>query len=224
MKFSATQIEAITQGVLQQLRSRGVVVSQSANSPVANGGGDEKVTGGITLSSKVITEDMLAAADVAGKSVRIPLGSVITPSGHDYIRRHHVIVQTGEPTAAVGSVGTLITMNNFATAASAASTAKWAKLAADCEFQAAAIAQKHLPGKVVCCVAEPSTTACLLNRDRSIRAAVITENTDIGVLDSTMNPHVVCLNPIGWSFAALLRLLKQVSPGDAAPSSWKELS
>lgn len=227
MTFSSTQIEVITQSVLRELRSRGVAIAAEHSSdprPEVRPGADV-LASGCGLNEKVITEDTLAAAEAAGRTVHISPGAVITPSGHDYIRRHGVTVTSSGKTNSPVADGTVIVMEDSPAALSAATTAGWQTDSAGCEFEAASKAKTHLSGPVVCSVEEPSTTACLLNRSVDIRAAVITHTTDIRLLGSVMNPHVICLSPAGWSFAALLKLLRHLTAVDReVPAKWKELS
>ena len=237
MNFTTEQIEAITQGVLLQLRSRGIVVSGgigaervgSRNARLSSGANTNgepttaKADQPVVVGS-VVTEDMLSAAGIGGGTIQIDAGAVITPSGHDYIRRHQIAVVSSSVGVSNTAPGLLLFMGNLPAATSAASTANWQTIDVGCEREAAAKARKELPAPVVCCVDEPSIAACLLNRDQSIRAAVITDATDLTHLVSSMNPHVVCINAVGWSFASFLRLLKQMTTHTAAPSSWKELS
>ena len=97
MNFSTTQIEAITQGVLQQLRSRGVVVSRgTGNNPVPSLPADA----GLPVGDKVITEDSLAAIGAAGKTVRIAssgwlLTTSTLPRKDMQIARRHEMTLSG---------------------------------------------------------------------------------------------------------------------------------
>ena len=223
--FSSQQIELITQGVLQEPRSRGVVVT-AADATASDSSVDAvpKVTANaVEVSTTVLTEDSLAAINAAGQTLSVPYGAVITPSGHDYIRRHGITISTAAVPRGDSAGGVLIAAGSIPAAAVAAETARWQVVEVGCEFEAAGRAASHLPQPVVCCVAEPAVAACLLNRDAAVRAAVITQHTDIRVLGRLMNPHVVCLNSVGWSFAAVLQLLRQLSAaGNAAPAGWKE--
>jgi len=231
MNFTSQQIEAITASVLRELASRGVAVAanlrsgtrQSSVAEVRSESGDS----GYVIADKVVTEDALVAAGAAGQTVSLTVGAIITPSGHDYIRRNGVTVTSGINTSATAksASGLLIMIGNCSSALSAASTAKWQVVEAGCEFDAATKATKQNQSPIVCTGGEPSVTACLVNRNADIRAAVVTQNTDIELLTSVMNPQVLCLDSSGWSFAALLRLFRQLSVSNsAAPAGWKEVT
>lgn len=232
MIFSSQQIETITQSVLQELRSRGVAIAAADAGSTHSFNGKPQATAsdtkadacGLPLNAKVITEDSLLAAGVSGKTISIPAGAVITPSGHDFIRRNNVSITNGGVNTPATSGGLLIVIGDCSAAASAASSAKWRATKAGCEVDAANKTTKHMPRPVVCIGGEPSVTACLLNRTKEIRAAVIATDTDLHQLSTAMNPQVVCLNSVGWTFAAVLKLLRQLNGSNAAaPSKWKEL-
>lgn len=226
MNYTETQIEAITRRVLRELSSRGVGIASARpeTSPAPSQSSEHVAVAGI--DAKVITEDTLAAANAAGQTILVVAGAVITPSGHDYIRRNSVTISNHAPAAANQvSSGVLVVSGNNTAATSAANTAKWNIISAGCDFDAAEKARGELSQPVVCSVAEPSLTACLLNRNAEIRAAVITQTTDIGLLGTIMNPQVICLDSAGWSFAALLKLFRRLVTGNTtAPDAWKELA
>lgn len=229
MTFSREQIEAVTASVLRELASRGVAVAASSSlvttkivSPVAGPGNGDN--GSVALSEKVISEETLAAAKAIGKNVEIPAGAIITPSGHDYIRRNRITVTSLLATGKTSAEGMLIVVGQSATAASAAKTAKWSVIAAGCERDAAKKVRQQLSKPVICCGGEPAVTACLLNRDGDLRVAVVTQNTDVRRLGKLMNPQVICLDAAGWSSAQLLKLLRAMPFGAGQPASWKELA
>jgi len=225
MTFNSSQIETITNGVLRELASRGVTVAAASLSPTPTAS-PRKLAADIGLSDKVVTEECLSAANAAGKTISIPAGAIITPSGHDYIRRHHVVIASrlGSSVTAATS-GILIAIGNCSSAISAAATAQWELITAGCEFDAADTSIQQNSKPIVCAGGEPSVTACLLNRNADVRAAVVTQNTDIKLLTSTMNPQVICLDSSGWSFAAMLRLFRTLNAGDlTTPKAWKEVN
>ncbi len=223
MTFSSQQVEAITRSVLRELQSRGVAIAAARNMSGDHSAGS--VAPAAVLQQKVITEDTLAAANAAGHSLSIPAGAIITPSGHDYIRRNAVSISSGLPVAP-GTIGVLVAVGSCSAASSAAAAANWTVDSTGCEFDAAEkatnAAMRH---PVVCCGGQPSIVACLVNRDASFRAALVTQNTDIDVLVSAMNPQVICLDSAGWTFTELRRLFRQMSATDnAAPAGWKEIT
>jgi len=215
MEFSVTQVDAITQGVLRELQSRGIDVESARGDRVSQ-----------TLNEKVVTEAVLEAANTAGRTVSLLAGAIITPSGYDYIRRNGVVLSSAVQTVTEKGIGILIAVGEARTATAAASALCWSVVDADCEVEAAENAVLSANSKpVVCCGGEPSIAACLINRDRKLRAAVVTVDTNMDLLHRTMNPHVVCMDPIGWSFTGLRNLLRRMSARTVdVPAGWKELT
>lgn len=240
MIFTTAQIEAITQDVLRELQSRGVAIAPapkgtgtgSASTKQASGtsaANDDSSPNGstatVSLNQSVITEDLLVAADVAGRTIAISGSAVLTPSGRDYIRRHKIRISTsGRETAAVQRTLSLVLVGRCSAAESAASSTKCAIVKAGCDPDAAYQSRKLIPNSVVTCSQQPAVVACLLNRDSAIRAAVVDASVSISELQATMNPQVVCVSPEGWSFADFRRLFRHLASADsAAPTAWKEL-
>lgn len=232
MTFDHEQLEAITQSVLRELRSRGVdVAAMRSASPKAASG---VVTPTVSLTSgdhlnmgeMVITEDTLRTAGAVGRTISIRSGAIITPSGQDYIRRHDVTVSGRQEATKTGAPGLLISVRECATAVSAAKAEKWNLVSADSDFAAARQARAAASDRpVVCCSSQPAVAACVLNREQGIRAAVVTRSTDLPQLWHLMNPQVVCLEPAGWSFTEVLGLFRQAAAAQpTVPADWRELS
>lgn len=226
MTYTKTQIEAITASVLRELASRGVAVAASSSNSKPKASVSNDVASGLPLNDKVVTEEALVAAGAAGKTVSIAAGAIITPSGHDYIRRNGVVVSSHIGSSiATSTGGILIAIGHSSSAISAAATAKWELVSAGCEFDAASKATQQNSRPIVCTGGEQSITACLINRKADLRAAVVTQNTDIKHLTSVMNPQVLCLDSSAWPFAAMLRLFRTLSAvSSTTPADWKELS
>ncbi|MCA9050556.1 MAG: hypothetical protein KDA89_17585 [Planctomycetaceae bacterium] len=235
MSFSESQIEVITQSVLRELSSRGIAVANAALTGESLNAPPEAKTqaavearnvlaSGCRLNDRVITEEILAGYSASGQ-VTVRSDAVITPSGHDYIRRSGLTVVRGVVGASRSGTGTLLAVGNCATAISAAAAAGWKTVEAGCEWDAARKATPLLnKERVVCCGGEASVTACLLNRNADVRAAVVTPASDTDKVIRKMNPQVVCLNHSGWSFVAVTRLLRSLaSVSLAAPEKWREL-
>lgn len=238
MTFSRQQIEAITQGVLRELSSRGIplaaqpAASSSQLTPPVSGPADNSTTqtlthaeqksGPIEFHNKVITEAALITAGAAGKTIVIPPTAIITPSGRDYIRHNSIVITSSVSPRQSTEGGLVVITGSAASAISAAGAAKWKTLTAGCERDAVRRIRQQSNQRIVCCGGEASAIACLLNRDVSIRAAVVTHTTDLENLIAMMNPQVFCLDS-AWSFAALLKLLRTLQQGGSdTPAEWKE--
>ena len=231
MNFNTQQIEAIVQSVIGQLVTRGVDVRQrrSMANRAANGNllsHDTAATAdaAIIISGKVITEECLATANAAGRAVRLQTGAIVTPSGHDFMRRHSVTMAGFSKDEDVAATAGLVVASSCHAAASAAGTAGWKLEEVSCEREAARVCHAQPSRRIVCCVDVPSITACLLNRRPDTRAAVLEPTAATEQLLTQMNPHVLVLESSRWSFTALLRLLKQLSRfGLNTPDGWEEV-
>lgn len=237
MTFHRQQIEAITQSVLRELSSRGIAltgqpaasaqpIDRTASGPVPSESNEtpKDATRPLEFHHKVITEAALIAAGAAGRTIAIPPAAIITPSGRDYIRHNSIITTSSVPSGASAADGLVVVTGNAASAVSAAGAAKWKTVSAGCERDAVRRIRQHSAQRVVSCGGEASAIACLLNRDINVRAAVVTQETDLEKLIAVMNPQVLCLSS-AWPFAAMLKLLRTLTQyGSDAPAGWKEWS
>lgn len=223
MTISAEFIDQIVHTVMREMQTR---TTPDTRTTLKDTGVEPSPTDRtISISSRVISENVLMAASAAGRTIALQPGTVITPSGRDFIRKNGVRL-----TSTVGTSGTAVTGGTFiavgpGTVSSAAAAAGWKILTAASETAAANLAsEKMAAGMVTSFGGEPSVVACLLNRDPAVRAAVVTRSTDLSKLTTLMNPHVICLDSMGWSFAELLRLLRGVSVSSLVPKQWQELT
>jgi hypothetical protein len=253
MSLSAERIEEIVRQVLQELQAGRTAPSASAASPVAHasrpagtaaiipaaaasaaevaaaGSGDAV----LRITDRAVTEAVLEAAGAAGRTVSLVRGAVLTPSGRDFVRRHNVRLSSfvaGMSTAAsavtplMAIPGILIVCGRETTARSAAAALNWTVREAADEFAAVQAAQDVLPERrVVCAGCEPAIAACLLNRNRSVRAAVLERAHGMEQVLERMQPHAVCLQASGWSLLQLTRLLERLQRPVRQPAGWVEV-
>lgn len=221
MTISAEFIDQIVQNVMREMQTR-VPMFDAAASMVQK---QSTTLETLQIGSRVISENVLITANAAGRAISLSPGAVITPSGRDYIRKNGVRMTSdvGGKTNSVVS-GTVIVIGDSSTS-SAASAAGWNTVTATSEFEAAALATEKLStGLVTTFGGEPSVVACLLNRNPVVRAAVVTRTTNLMTLTTVMNPQIVCLDSMGWSFAELLRLLRGLTLTSMVPKHWKEIT
>ena len=223
MTISAEYIDQIVQNVMREMQTR---TTSNAAVALRNAIVEKSPTDRtITINNRVVSENVLQTANAAGRTISLQPGTVITPSGRDFIRKNGVrltIAVGGNGDAAIG--GTFITVGG-GTTSSAATAAGWKTLTAPSENVAATLASETLATGVVASFGgEPSVVACLLNRDSAVRAAVVTRNTDMFKLASVMNPQVVFAVATGASFGVLLRLLRGLTLSSVAPKQWNELT
>ncbi len=218
MTFSSKFIDEIVQNVMRELNLPQTPAAAAPASPASAAPASH-------LTDRVITEDVLASHAAAGSTVVVAPGAVITPSGRDYIRRHSLLISTAA-SASPSDTGLILTVGDSAGVAAAAKSAGW-QIENVCSNHEAARQMKGRGAdcRTVCCTAQPSVVACLINRCSDRRVAVLTSDTCVTELLAEMNPDTVCLSASGWSFGRLTRLLRQLSSHEvAAPTSWKELA
>jgi len=227
-------IDEIVSNVLRQLssgdRHRLTHTSGAAprsGNPAADSSGpaDSQV---LVLSTLVVTEAELQDASAGGRTVSIPPGAVITPSGREFMRKYKVTVSEAATSKVAGSgVGVLLHSKaaNGTAVIAAASGVGWTIRSLSSDIEVTKVAAERLrETSVVCCCAEASVVACLLNRDPSVRAAVADPATDLATLLTAMNPHVICIGSNGWSVADVRRVLQAVTRHPRiSPSGWTEL-
>lgn len=224
MNFSSEQIEAITQGVLRELSSRGISISAARQGTDVCGNKSGSTVEGI--SERVITEEVLSGSRASQGRIAIPADAVITPSGRDYLRRHGLSVVRGQSSKTKASAGSLLTIGHCGSVTAAATSLGWTISAAACEFDAARQSIRLAGGQpVICCGGVATAVACLLNRDTGVRAAVASAGDDPEPVFRLMKPQVMCMNSKGWSFVETVRLMRLMSTsGQAPPAKWRELA
>ncbi len=221
MSFDTAYIDQIVHNVMREIQTRTSSNTPAAlMQPIASKTPAEQT---ISISSRVLSEKVLITANAAGRAISLQPGTVITPSGRDYIRKNGVRLTSEVSNTGCASLrGVFIAVGTHATT-SAASAAGWKALTASTEFDAARLASQHAAaGIVACCGGEPSVVACILNRNPAIRAAVITRATNLVTLITVMSPHVVCLDSSSWSFGDILKLLRSLAAA-SQPQGWKEI-
>jgi len=226
MKLTAEHVEEIVRSVLRELQPAPAAVSAPPAVAAATSKSVVVADGVITVNSLVVSEAVLSVAGVAGGTVSLLRGAVLTPSGRDYLRRHAVKVASQlSGTAAKVSSGLVIQSQRSAVVESAAGTAGWGIETVSGEDAAIGrVLQLQGIQPVVCVSADPAVVACLLNRRVDVRAAAVTGASDLQRLAERLRPTVLCLDGAGWSWTHLLRLLRMLSSAvRSAPVGWREL-
>ncbi len=236
MNISPDLVDQIVRDVMRELRacdtpSMVAAASEKNHHGIARPSTTEQATTRdsqhvITLTEKVVSEDVLAAAGAAGRSITLLPSAVVTPSGRDFIRRNQVRLQnTAINSETMTESGLLITIGESSSAQTAAKTAGWKVFSAGNEFSAADTALKvAVKQSVICSGGEPSIVCCLLNRQPSVRAAVVTKNTNLTALGNSMNPHVLCIESTSWSVVDILRVIRSLKRLPGTPANWQEIN
>lgn len=231
MNFSSEFIDQIVAGVMRELNLP-IPPKPVAAAPAVVATSDDAAA--IQVHCNVVTEHLLSQLKAEGRLISLTSAAVITPSGRDYIRKNNVRISSGiglgttTPTTqgnpqAIRTTGRLIQIGAATAPATAAAIAGWCQVSAASESEALRTLATRNPSQVqLCCGGEPSVLACLLNRDRQVRAAVVSRTTDLKRLSETMSPHVYCVDGSGWSVVDFVQLMKSLRPANAAPSGWTE--
>lgn len=239
MALTSDKLEEIVRQVLQELRTAqtgrptaAASVPAVSSVPVlaiqaASASHSGESTEVLRISDRAVTESVLANAGAAGRTVSLVRGAVLTPSARDYIRRHNVRLSSTLAASLVSStglsVGTVVIVGRESTVRLSAAAAGWPVREAADEFSAVLAAQELLPGRRVLCVCPyPAITACELNRDSAIRAAVIERADGMERLLERMQPQAVCLQSEGWGYPELSRLLGLMQRPLQQPAGWPE--
>jgi hypothetical protein len=220
MNLSSELIDRIVQNVIRELQARAVTGGTASAAAVTAEVGQPRP---LLIDHPVITEDVLATAQAAGRLVSLPSGAVLTPSGRDYIRKHGVRLSSAVAARQESRLrGLLITVGTVASATAAAVATGWKTDRVSVETDAVPMALQHAAEGRVICGGEPSIVACLLNRESGLRAAVVTKQTDLAALQTAMNPQVICFASEGWSYADVRRLLQSLKSPLDVPAGWNE--
>lgn len=206
MNFSSEQVDQITKHVLRELMSRGLVANRT-NAPEAGMPATD-----VGLITGVVTHDALQLANATG-TIRLATDAIVTPSGHEYIRKHGLHVQRATEATSVTSssvIGQIVWSVPAAAFTAASRRLNWKDTEVGDDASAIEGVQSDFQ-RHVCCVEYPSLVACELNRNPKMRAAVVTTQTNIDGLMAAMKPNVICLNPSGWPFQMARRILLALS-------------
>lgn len=230
LNFTRQQVESITQQVLHELRGRGIAVPvqqqrQHTIQPktAASEAAPVQTQNSIEVHGLIITEDTLIAAKAEGRSIRISSGAVITPSARDYISQNSIDLSNSKFAKPAALMGVAIVSTSSTALQAALRSAQWPVVSATTDFHAATEVATTENTMMLCSVQQPSVAACLLNRSQRFRAAVVQPADNFTALQTTMQPNVICLNPVGWSIASLMSLLKELSVSSNQPPLWKEI-
>lgn len=230
-------VDRIVQEVLREIAARQTPAGASTKTSGEKPSGESVKTTietAISLSGKVVTEAILAEAGAAGRLVILKPGSVLTPSGRDFIRRNGVRISSSAGVASTTKSGTgvklettrgrIFQVGRCTAAAALAGILRWELSVFESESAAAQEAvQKVGESPILIAGGNASLMTCLLNRHTDVRAAVWVRPDSVASTNAGMNPNIVCCDCIGWSISDLTNAARQLSPGMRVPAGWKEL-
>lgn len=212
MNFDQRLIDDIVQGVLQQL--------QPTTTPTASSSSSAPV-----IENKLWTADILTEAIPTGtRTVRQLPGTIITPSGRDYLRQNGIEVVSG-PGAGTKQTAGKSKWKVLVVDSSANFESCWREMNRDglVDWQRERIDDVAAAAKqtisvlcraetvgVMVLTREPEQAACLANRNNQVRAVALSSADRWKQLKSSLNPNVVCLDPKQLSYMELRQLWRAI--------------
>jgi len=175
----------------------------------------------IELSRPVITADLLNEQVKPGQAVCIGPKSLLTPSAKDWLRQHQVDWQRGstrggDPSSPVMR-GQLLLSAITPTARGAAdivfrSLPHWQRQIVGDANEAAEAAVRALTAaecdRVLLTSSNADLVACLANRSRTVRAAVVTSAEHVRRLEACLSPNLWIVDPAGRSLMELRNIFR----------------
>jgi hypothetical protein len=192
----------------------------------------------VVVSDRVITADLLREKARPGTQIVIGVKSLITPAAHDYLKLNRITWERGtsNPTATTAtSISWKILGSSVSESARKAVTAvcqqrpqiKFELVGTATEAAksaVAAISRGEVPG-VIILTSAVNVVACKVNRNQSIRAAIVSDLKSWNAAETNMSPNVVCIDPADRSFMELQNILNRIvskAPPEA-PAGWDDL-
>ncbi len=213
-------------------------LSGDAATPASNGTAPVAPTRTVCrLTDSVITGDLLAEHADGVEIVQIAPQAILTPTARDHIRQNGLQI-TRQSTASANSGGSA---NSRSAVFRVVATGHWptvdslmAKLPqvggaawqtaieADQQKLAGCLAGALSGGEITAAIIlsqEAAAVACRLNRNDSVRAAVVGTAGEITALRSELSPNVYCIRPNGRTGIELSGLLRTIASGGVPEAS-----
>lgn len=238
MNVDEPLIERIVANVMQQLMTADPVRSRN-DSPAAVQGdrtsGSSSIPTITRLDEKVITEAVLEQHWNGEKAIQIGPRSILTPTARDFLRTRQIEwrrvvapTSTTKPSAlwkavivqatpaATQAVEDLVRGNGTAWKRELAGSLDEAVATAT-----SAICRGEAVGVVVLSAAA-AAVACRANRNRQVRAAVVTEASDLAAICQDVGCNVLVIDPGSKSYFELKSLLQRYAQNGVpqAPPGW----
>jgi hypothetical protein len=227
MNIDAQVIDDIVAGVLSQLRMTTTVVRAKDDHPKI-----DLVTKDATvkLDEIVITEDLLSEKAVGVESLSIKREAIITPSGRDWLRKHDVSWKRVNKTTDSNQKSAwrlIVATPSDAIEKLNEEVNRWGWIV-DCvngAEEAAVCGVTSLSEEtqgVVILTSEPERVVCRANRHSHIRAASVSEVSDVTRVQQQLGANLVALSPGNRGFFELRNMMKTLSAGGPpkAPENW----
>lgn len=217
MNANSELVERIVQSVLAHLQSA-APAPRAEPTPAP-----PRTQTALTLSAAVITGELLAEQAKAAKSLIVGKRAVITPSAHDYLRKHNIAWSRADGAAQAASsaprwrvyvstaTASIDTAIEHANRQGVAITREWSGTSAEAvKHMIASLTRAEIAGAVIL-TAEPARAACGANRHHAIRAAELNNTAQLASLRKQLGPNVYCIDPRGRSPFELRNLLQHAA-------------
>jgi hypothetical protein len=228
-------IDQIVRQVMEQIHA-GEPAARSNGQEAGNSSNGVPTTNASTsvLSEPVITAEILEKHAANIKDLRIGRRSVLTPSAHDFFRKHNIRWSRVSADAEKSSASearwravVVVATNAVEAAFADAKLARWNRQLTGTWREAvdgavSAVCRAEIDGAVVLC-RETAAAACRANRNSRIRAAAVGSVADVRDFRRSLGVNLYCVDPTGKSSFELRNLLRQIeSSMPHVPADWKE--
>lgn len=247
MRLDAAVLERIVADVMAQIATRQMPASAHTQDAQRASAGLPSMSANVAktttaaprlLTDKIITEELLERVWNGETQLKICRQSIITPTGQDFLRIRKINWSRADSRAEVTpsefadwlaiTVRSTPAVSQVIDHLQTASDVRWKTqlLGGTDEAVAGAIGAicRAEAAGVVVLTQSTAAVACLSNRNRSIRAAVIQDAQSIDVVKRDLSPNVFVLDPTGKSFFEMRQLTKVLSAGGTpqAPHGWHD--
>lgn len=242
MMMDEALIERIVDGVLERMRTPPSPV-RAASSESKNGqsypqsGRSSRGNSELILNEPVITGDLLEQRLDGHRRIRLAPKAVLTPSARDVVKWQDVSVVQGSSTESPTSakprwLAIVLTASSIVQSAaedlSRSSEVAWDReLVGDvreaAEKAVGELCRGAVAGVVVFAEAAEAV-ACLANRHRSVRAAVVNDLDSVERVKQSLGANLFVVNPQRTSYFELRNLLRATVSDECPkpPFSWEE--
>jgi len=214
MTVDETLINKIIRDVLKQIRS-GSVPTRTATSTTTQ-----------TLQlidDEVITGETLSSQLQDGAKITIGAKSVITPTGRDFLKAHHISWSRGSSSSETSTENATwnIIISDFTPSLQStlplflqrngSHQQELADNPADAASRAISSVCRSNHAGVILFSQRAEVVSCLANRNNQVRAAVVQNVQHWKEIKQHLNSNVCCINPAGRSSYEIQNLLNQIT-------------
>lgn len=230
MTLDQQLVQEIVGRVLQRLstppaavRDASVSVGEPTSDVVGSDNGSAKA---LVIEDKVVTEDLLAARVNGHRQISVAKGSVITPSGRDFLRKSGVEWSWASTSSAQPNSKAkwkaIVLKSTDALDKLLEDLSGWKSESASCERGSVQqIAESNDVAGTCLFTASPERAACRSNRHSHLRAAAVTDVASVRRVQADVGANVFCVSAEGRSYFELRNMLRAISAvTPVEPKEW----